>query len=99
MLGGIIDAAEAHRIGLVNRVSAPGAALDEARRIAEKLAELPARSVRAIKASVDSGMTNGALAAGLDRERELFMQVFATADAREGVTAFMEKRRPGFEHR
>jgi enoyl-CoA hydratase len=99
LLGGTIDAAEAHRIGLVNRVAAPGEALSEARSLAARLSALPARSLRAIKASVDAATTNGELSAGLNRERELFMELFATADAREGVNAFMEKRPPGFEHR
>jgi enoyl-CoA hydratase/carnithine racemase len=99
LLGGTIDAQKAAAIGLVNRISAPGAALAEAAALAGKLAELPAQSLRAIKTSVDEAATNGALDAGLDRERELFLQLFATADAREGVSAFVEKRRPLFEHR
>ena len=99
MLGGTIDAAEAYRIGLVNRIAARGEALAEARAVAGKLAALPAQSLRAIKFSIDAAATNGALEDGLDRERALFMELFATADAREGVNAFVEKRRPDFEHR
>jgi enoyl-CoA hydratase/carnithine racemase len=99
LLGNTIDAGEAHRIGLVNRVTSAGEALAEARALAAKLAALPALSVRAIKASVDGAAENGALSAGLDRERELFIELFASADAREGVSAFVEKRQPNFEHR
>ncbi len=96
-LGATIDAAEAKEIGLVNRVAAPGEALAESRALATKLAGLPAVALGAIKRSVDSG--NAAHAAGLDRERALFLEVFGSHDATEGVRAFVEKRRPSFAHR
>jgi enoyl-CoA hydratase len=73
LLGGTVDAEEALRLGLVNRVSAPGAALADARALAAKLAALPAVAVRAAKAAMEQE-----LRAGLERERELFLQVFAS---------------------
>jgi enoyl-CoA hydratase len=94
LLGKAVDAAEGHRLGLVNRVSEPGGALAEAVELATRLAGLPTQAVRSIKRMLvrpDAG--------GLDREREAFLSVFATDDAREGVAAFVEKRAPAFRHR
>jgi enoyl-CoA hydratase len=99
MLGGTIDAEEARRIGLVNRVSAPGEAAAEALAIASKLAALPGQSLRAIKQALSPPAGDDEISAGLDRERELFMQLFETDDAREGVAAFREKRAASFRHR
>ena len=94
LLGKAVDAAEAHRLGLVNRISEPGAALAEAVKLATRLAGLPAQAVQSIKR-----MLVRADAADLDREREAFLAVFGTDDAREGVAAFVEKRPPDFGHR
>ena len=94
LLGRAVDAAEGHRLGLVNRVSAPGAALDEALELAARLAALPGRAVAAIKRVLAAE-----LAPGLDREREAFLELFRTADVREGVAAFVEKRPAAFIHR
>lgn len=94
LLGRAIDAAEAHRLGLVNRVSAPGAALSEAIELATRLAALPARAVTSIKRvlAADQGPA-------LDLERSAFLELFRTDDVREGVAAFIEKRPPAFRHR
>jgi enoyl-CoA hydratase/carnithine racemase len=94
LLGGNVDTDEALRIGLVNRVSAPGAVLEEARALAAKLAALPGQALRNAKAALADD-----LQAGLDRERELFLEVFATEDVREGLNAFLERRQPAFAHR
>jgi enoyl-CoA hydratase/carnithine racemase len=97
LLGGTIDAEEARRIGLVNRVADAGGALAAAREVAARIATFSSVAVRAIKRSVDCA--DGELGQGLDRERVLFMQVFASHDAAEGVAAFVEKRAPAFAHR
>jgi len=94
LLGGSVDAQEAQRLGLVNRVSAPGQALEESRGLAARLAALPAVAVRAAKRAVDIE-----IGAGLDREHALFLEAFASEDVREGVRAFVEKRAPRFGHR
>ena len=93
LLGATIDAAEAQRLGLVHAVSEPGAALVQARSLAEELASLPAVAVRAIKRAIAADLD-----AGLDRERQLFLEVFGSADAKEGVAAFRERRPPRFGH-
>ena len=93
MLGSTVDAAEAQRLGLVHTVSAPGEALAAGRALAEELSSLPAVAVRAVKRALAEG-----LADGLDRERELFLEVFGSADAREGVEAFRARRPPRFGH-
>jgi enoyl-CoA hydratase/carnithine racemase len=97
LLGGVITATEAHRVHLINRVVAAGGALAEAHAIATRLAGLSSVAVQAIKRSLDG--PDPALACGLDRERALFMEVFASHDANEGVQAFVEKRPPTFAHR
>jgi enoyl-CoA hydratase/carnithine racemase len=74
-------------------VSPPGEALAAGRALAEELASLPAVAVRAVKRALSEG-----LADGLDRERELFLEVFGSADAREGVEAFRARRAPRFGH-
>jgi len=89
------DAAEAHRLGLVNRVVAPEQLEEEARQIAERIAHGPLTSFRYMKANV-----NLAAAADfrtlLDREAETHSRCGLTQDHREGVRAFLEKRAPKF---
>jgi enoyl-CoA hydratase/carnithine racemase len=97
LLGSTIDADEARRIGLVNRIADDGDALAAALALAGNLAALSAVAVQAIKRSVDAGF--GDLATGLDNERDLFMKVFGSSDAAEGVAAFVEKRAAAFAHR
>ena len=94
LLGRALDALEAHRLGLVNRVAAPGAALAESLELASRLASLPAQAVQSIKRVLTEDE-----AAGLDRERVAFLELFESDDASEGVAAFVEKRPPSFTHR
>ena len=94
LLGRAVTAEEGHRLGLVNRVSAPGAALAEAIELATRLAALPARAVTSIKRVLAADQ-----AQALDRERAAFLDLFRTEDVREGVAAFVEKRPPSFTHR
>jgi enoyl-CoA hydratase/carnithine racemase len=93
LLGRAVTAEEGHRLGLVNRVSAPGAAVAEAVELATRLAALPARAVTSIKRVLAADQAHA-----LDRERTTFLQLFHTDDVREGVAAFVEKRPPSFTH-
>jgi enoyl-CoA hydratase len=93
LTGEPVRAADAERMGLVNRVVPAGAHLDEARRLARMIAERPPLAVRLGKEAVNHAMEVG-LAAGLEFERKLFYLLFASEDKREGMRAFLEKR-PG----
>lgn len=97
-LGDPIDAAEAHRIGLANRVVPQGEALNAARAMAQKIAGMAGVALRYIQQAVNRGLDTS-LEAGLKIESDLFAKVFQTEDIREGVDAFINKRPPQFRHR
>ncbi|BEU22731.1 enoyl-CoA hydratase [Paraburkholderia sp. 22B1P] len=93
-----MDAAEAERSGLVSRVI-PGANLiDEAIAAAATIAEFPMPAVMMVKESVNRAYET-TLAEGVHFERRLFHSLFATEDQKEGMAAFVEKRKPVFKHR
>jgi enoyl-CoA hydratase len=95
LTGGMIDAAEALRIGLVNAVVPKGEVLKAARTMAATIASKAQPAVRLAVKAVN--LTDGtALADGLQREAELFGDACSTDDFREGVAAFLEKRKPSF---
>jgi 2-(1,2-epoxy-1,2-dihydrophenyl)acetyl-CoA isomerase len=94
-LGDPVDAAEALRIGLVQRV-VPGARLmDETRALARRLASSPATSVRTIKHSIAAARWRP-LDASLTAESHAQMVCWGTSDVDEGLHAFVEKRAPSF---
>jgi enoyl-CoA hydratase/carnithine racemase len=98
LLGGLIDAARAREVGIVNEVSEPGAATARAQELAARLAALPAVAVQAVKRAAREASEVG-LDAGLELERGLFLEAAASADAREGADAFLGRRRPKFRNR
>lgn len=93
-----IDAAEAQRIGLVNRVVEPDGLAAETLAVASRIAEGPLTSYRYMKANVNAAATMD-FRASLDREPETHLRCGETADHREGVRAFLEKRQPKFTGR
>jgi 2-(1,2-epoxy-1,2-dihydrophenyl)acetyl-CoA isomerase len=97
-LGENIDAAEAHRIGLVNRVVEPGNLAAESAEAATKIAHGPLTSFRYMKANVNLAASVD-FHALLDREAETHLRCGMTEDHREGVRAFVEKRPPKFTGR
>lgn len=97
-LGETIDAAEAHRLGLVNRVVAPERLKSEVRELAVRIAQGPLVSYRYMKANVNLACTTD-FRTMLDREAETHLRCGMTEDHKEGVRAFMEKRRPTFKGR
>jgi enoyl-CoA hydratase/carnithine racemase len=94
-LGSLVDAERALALGLVNRVSEPGGAVAAAQELAARIAALPRVAVTSVKRAVDGAV----LGAALDREREIFLETFASQDFAEGYAAFLEKRKPVFTHR
>ena len=95
MTGRMIDAEEARRIGLVNRVVEKDSLLDAAYELAEEVQAVSPLAVRAAKRLVDGGL-EVSLNEGLDREHEELTGLFKTRDAKEGIAAFKEKRSPRF---
>jgi enoyl-CoA hydratase len=93
-----LSAREALAAGLVARVVAREAWLDEAKRLAREIAEKGPVATRLAKESVDRAYET-TLAAGLEAERRALYLAFASEDAREGLTAFTEKRKPEFKGR
>ena len=94
-LGDIIDATEAHRLGLVNRVVPSDSFADEVLSIASRIAKGPLTSFRYMKANVNLS-TTADFRTVLDREAETHLRCGMTEDHKEGVRAFMEKREPSF---
>jgi enoyl-CoA hydratase/carnithine racemase len=90
-----LDAAEAERIGLVNRVFAPGELEAGARALAARIADNGPIAVRAAKAAVDGGM-DLPLRSGLEHEARCYERVLGTADRLEALAAFAEKRKPRY---
>lgn len=98
LTGDLIEADEAYRIGLVNRVVASDDVLDEARAIAERIAERGPLAVREAKRLID--LSNDVdLDAGLAEELDASERVFSSEDMLEGARAFLEKRPPRFQGR
>jgi enoyl-CoA hydratase len=89
--GAVIDADEALRIGLVNAVLEPAALLPRARAVADAIAARAPLAVAAVKRAAREG-SELPLASAIELERKLFSGLFGTADQREGMRAFVEKR-------
>src|SRR5215203_2954881 len=93
-----ISAEEAREIGLVNRVVAEGEALNAAMELAAEISANGPLAVRHAKSAANRALDVD-LVSGLEYEADQFALLFATKDAREGMNAFSEKRKPEFEGR
>ena len=96
LTGTRIGADEAKAMGLVSRVVPKEAYLEEAKKVATEIASKSPVSVKLAKMAVNKAFEMG-LSDGLDFERQLFYLLFASEDAKEGMKAFMEKRKPVFK--
>jgi enoyl-CoA hydratase len=98
LTGRMIDAVEAEKAGLVARIFPAAELMAEAFKIADKIAEFSAPAALMVKESVNRAYET-TLAEGLRFERRLFHASFATADQKEGMAAFAEKRKADFKDR
>ncbi|HEX6958627.1 MAG TPA: enoyl-CoA hydratase [Ferrovibrio sp.] len=98
LTGRLMDAAEAERAGLVSRVVPADSLMEEALKVAERIAGLSLPVVMMTKEAVNRAFET-TLAEGIRFERRLFHAAFATEDQKEGMTAFIEKRPPDFKNR
>jgi enoyl-CoA hydratase len=98
LTGRMMDAAEAERSGLVARVVPAATLMDEAMKVAETIASMSLPSLMIAKESVNRAFET-TLAEGINFERRVFHSLFATADQKEGMAAFVAKRPAKFENR
>jgi enoyl-CoA hydratase len=98
LTGRMMDAAEAERSGLVARVVPLAELMTEAMKCAQKIASASLAAAMMIKEGVNAAFET-TLAQGIHLERRLFHAMFATEDQKEGMAAFVEKRKPVFKDR
>lgn len=91
-----IPVEEAKAYGIVNHIVAPELLLEEAMRFAHKLTKMPPLSLRLIKDSVNKAV-DYSLYEGMQHERKNFYLLFASEDQKEGMKAFIEKRKPDYK--
>lgn len=94
--GNAIDANTAFTMGLVNKVVPPESLMAEAKELARKLSSKSSIALALAKKTITSG-ANMNLPSGLDLEAECFALIFATEDQKEGMSAFLQKRKPEFK--
>jgi enoyl-CoA hydratase/carnithine racemase len=96
--GDFIDAQEAYRVGLVNKVVPVSTLIDESRKMALKIARQPGFALKITKIAVNGGL-NMDIKSAMAYEARCFELLFSTEDQKEGMKAFVEKRKPVFKDR
>ncbi|MFD4928203.1 enoyl-CoA hydratase/isomerase family protein [Peribacillus butanolivorans] len=96
--GDSLNANEAEKIGLVNKVVEQGCGLTEAKNLASRMTRHSLQALSRIKKAINEG-SESTLEQGLEIETNLFEEIFQTEDLKEGVSAFLDKRKPAFLHR
>lgn len=95
--GEAISAQTAHAYGIVNEVVPTGKGMERAAELANNFAQKSLQAFRRIKQAIHEGL-NLSLEEGLKLEEKLFEEIFQTEDAKEGIRAFIDKRKPVFKH-
>jgi len=98
LTGRMMDAAEAESAGLVARVVPAANLMEEAMKVADTIGNMSLPSVLAAKEAVNRAFESS-LAEGVIFERRTFHALFATEDQKEGMKAFIEKRKPAWKNR
>ncbi len=98
LTGDMINAEEAKRIGLVNKVVPEAEVLKQATGMAKKIASKGGKAIAAALTAIEEGL-HEPLSIGLGREAQLFGEICQTEDMKEGLAAFLEKRQPKFQDR
>ncbi|WP_370543185.1 enoyl-CoA hydratase/isomerase family protein [Geomicrobium sp. JCM 19055] len=96
--GSQIEAEEALALGLVTEVVPKGEGMEKAELLATKISRHSLQALSRIKSCVNVGEEQP-LSESLQYERQMFQELFSTEDAKEGISAFIEKRRPVFTHK
>jgi len=96
--GDMVDAKTAFMMGLVNKVVPPGSLMTEAKELARKMLSKSSIALSLAKKAINGG-ADMSLSSGLDLEAQCFARCFATEDQKEGMKAFLEKRKPQFKNR
>ncbi|MGI6097424.1 MAG: enoyl-CoA hydratase/isomerase family protein [Dethiobacteria bacterium] len=96
LTGSTFTSQEALSLGLVNKVFADSALIEESKKIAARLALQPPLAIKAIKELLSNGHASD-FTRGLNREREAFVSLLQTEDAQEGIKAFLDKKKPVFK--
>lgn len=98
LTGRMMSAEEAERSGLVSRIVSAGELVNDAVKTADKITRMSRPLAMITKEAINRAF-EAPLAEGLRFERRMFHAIFATEDQKEGMTAFVDKRKPAFKHR
>lgn len=94
--GAVINAEEALRIGLVNKVCSPETLMDEVMKLATKIAMNSNNAVKFAKSAINNGINTNNINDAVEIEKNIFALCFDSTEQTEGMTAFTEKRKPKF---